>query len=84
MLETLPDNGKRPYNSSSDEESEELHASRDDEDAGDTDRSAFKEASDARKKEKSQDLKKQAKVRLVTKGSYCTDITNQDITTHRI
>ena len=29
-------------------------------------------------------LRKQAKVRLVTKESYCTDITNQDITTHRI
>ena len=68
MLETLPDNGKRPYNSSSDEESEELHASRGDEDAGDTDRSAFKETSDARKKEKSQDLKKTGKGKAGHKG----------------
>ena len=29
-------------------------------------------------------LRKQAKVRLVKKRSYCTDITNQDITTHKI
>ena len=61
MLETLPDNGKRPHNSSSDEESEKLHTSRGDEDARDTDRIAFKEASDARKREKSQDLKKTGK-----------------------
>ena len=61
MKLTLPDNGKRPYNSSSDEESEELHASRGNKDAGDTARSEFKEASDARKKEKSQDLKKTGK-----------------------
>jgi len=68
LLETLPDNGKRPYNSSSDEESEKLHASRGDEDAGDTDRSAFKEASDTRKKEKSQDIKKTGKGKAGHKG----------------
>ena len=68
MLETLPDNGKRPYNSYSDEESKELHASRGNEDAEDTDRSAFKEASDARKKEKNQDLKKRGKGKAGQKG----------------
>ena len=68
LLETLPDNGKLPYNSSSDEESEEMHASRGDENVGDTDRSAFKEASDARKKEKSQDLKKTGKGKAGHKG----------------
>ena len=61
---------KRPYNSTSDEESEELHAltgtkwgrkalvmesDTDDEDEGDTDRSALKEASNSRKKKKFQD-----------------------------
>lgn len=59
------DNVKRPYNSTSDEDSEELHAltgrkwgrkasvmesGTDDEDEGDTDRSALKEASNSRKK----------------------------------
>ena len=58
LLESLLDNVKRPYNSTSDEESEELHAltgtkwgrkalviesDTDDEDEGDTDRSALKE-----------------------------------------
>ena len=62
---------KRPYNSTSDEESEELHAltgtkwgrkalvmesDTDDEDEADTDRSALKEASNSRKK-KCQDQK---------------------------
>ena len=50
-----------------------MHASRGDENVGDTDRSAFKEASDARKRKRARILRKQAKVRLVTKGSYCTD-----------
>ena len=63
---------KRPYNSTSDEESEELHAltgtkwgrkalvmqsDTDDEDEEDTDRSALKEASNSRKKKKCQDRK---------------------------
>ena len=62
---------KRPYNSTSDEESEELHAltgtkwgrkalvmesDTDDENQGDTDRSALKETSNSRKK-KCQDRK---------------------------
>ena len=36
------------------------------------------------KRKRARTLRKQAKVRLVTKGSYCNDITNQDIATHRI
>ena len=67
---------KRPYCSTSDEESEELHAltgtkwgrkalvlesDTDDEDEGDTDRSALKKASNSRKKKKCQDRKAKGK-----------------------
>jgi len=71
VLESLLDNVKRPYNSTSDKESGELHAltatkwgrkalvmesDTDDEDEGDTDRHALKKTSNSRKK-KSQDRK---------------------------
>ena len=79
---TLPDNGKRPHNSSSDEESEKLHASRrkkwrrkalvmesdtGDEDDRETDRSALKEAINSRKK-KCQDQKAKGKGKAGHKG----------------
>ena len=82
MKLTPPDNGKRPYNSSSDEESEKLHASRrkkwrrialviesdtGDEDDRDTDRSALKEASNSRKKQ-CQDRKAKGKGKADHKG----------------
>ena len=75
---------KRPYNSTSDEESEELHAltgtkwgrkalvmesDTDDEDEGDTDRSALKEAS-KEKRRSARIEKQQARVRLIINGSY--------------
>jgi len=51
------DKAKEPYNSTSVEESKELHALRGDEDERDADRSAVNEASDSRKKKKCQDQK---------------------------
>ena len=36
------------------------------------------------KRKRARILRKQAKVSLVKNGSYCTDITNQDITMHTI
>ena len=51
------DNVKEPHNSTSVEESKELHVSRGDEDERNADRSAVNEAGDSRKKKKCQDQK---------------------------
>ena len=82
-LETLLDNVKQPYSGTSDEESEELYASKGkkwrrialvmesdtcDKDKGDTDRSAWKEASDPGKKKKCQGRKATDKGKAGHKG----------------
>ena len=51
------DNVKEPHHSTGVEESKKLRASRGDEDERDDDRSVLNEASDSRKKKKSQDEK---------------------------
>ena len=51
------DNGERPHESTSVEESKKLHTSRGDEDERDTDRSAVNEAGDSRRKKSCQDEK---------------------------
>ena len=51
------DNVKRPYESTSVEESKKLHASKGDENERDADRSALNEGGDSRRKKKCQDEK---------------------------